>query len=94
MLEFNNPIPVIVENKNMTANWAKLNKEFDDLFDSLTDEEISQWYEVKESSKTLRREVLRVSGQLCNLALRINEHSNFHYTIEASVHTNTLKWNI
>ncbi len=78
----------------MTANWAKLNKEFDDLFDSLTDEELLSWYQVKESKKALRREILKVTGKIWEIILQIQELPEFHCNIDAVVHTDVKPLNV
>ena len=46
------------------ANWEKLNKEFDDLIDNLSDEEWNTWYENREEKRTVRRQKMLLEAQI------------------------------
>lgn len=43
------------------ANWEKLNKEFHNIIDNLTDQELSEWYNNRLNNKELRKQSYQLS---------------------------------
>ena len=46
------------------ANWSKLNKEFDNLIDNLTDEQWNEWLSMKETHKAIDNLNLLIKAKL------------------------------
>jgi len=76
----------------MTANWNKLNKEFDDLFDKLTDEDWNNWTSHRESKKALRREVLNLKARIQSIMLELkNKSEEFSCNINFETKANLIE---
>ena len=51
------------------ANWKKLNKEFDEVLNNLTDEEWEGWYKHKEGKGAMKRKQLILDAKIQELKL-------------------------
>lgn len=46
------------------ANWEKLNKEFDDVFDNISDQEWSDWYNNIDAQKEMYQKELLLESEI------------------------------
>lgn len=55
------------------ANWKKLNKEFRDLIDNISDEDFDKWYDNREVKKQIRRQQMQIEASIQELKLQCEQ---------------------